>query len=427
MRGTVLIAEDDALFRDVLVDSLSDEFDVTTVASLSELRGVHQRFDAVLMDDHLGDGWTTDHLGAIRDATGGARIVLCTAGVRTESADMAIQHGIQSFLVKPVTVAEVRLGLQRAVEASRLATLMRAVAADDAKDDDSLPAELQGAFQRAAKSQVCVLLEGETGVGKTHLARQIHVWSTRHARPFVHLNCAAIPESLADVELFGAERGAYTGAVQARAGSFELASGGTLFLDEIGELSLALQAKILTVLEERHLRRVGGTALRPIDVRLVVATNRDLNDQVRRGLFREDLLYRINVFPLRVPSLRETSGRLAVLIAALLRRIASGPVDLAPGELERLQAHTWPGNVRELRNVLERSVILDPPSRLTPSRYLFSKPSQAAPESLTRLTLREVEVRHMREVLTRHNGNKMAASRELDISVATLRRRLEEP
>ncbi len=430
MRGRILIAEDDTLFSDVLVDSLGDEFDIVVTSALSDLWGIRRRFDVVLMDDHLSDGWTTDHLDAIVEATGGARLVLCTAGTRTESADLAIKHGIQSLLVKPVTVDEVRLAMRRALEAARLTTRIAAKDRVNNVDDDGLSTELAELLQRAAKSTATILLGGETGVGKTHVARRIHTWSSRRVGPFMHVNCAAVPEALADVEFFGAERGAYTGSVQARPGAFELASGGTLFLDEIADLPLALQAKILTVIEEQTLRRVGGTTSRPIDVRLIAATHSNLRERVTEGRFREDLLYRLEVLPVRIPALRESPARIPDLVAELVRRLAPGAtVELAPGELDRLISHPWPGNVRELRNVLERALILDPHTRLEPSRHLFTapqKPAEPAAESTLGLTLREVELRHMRATLAQTQGNKVAAARALDISVATLRRRLEE-
>ena len=433
MRGRILIAEDDALFSDVLVDALGDEFDIVAISALSDLWSIQRRFDVVLMDDHLQDGWTTDHLEAIAQATGGARLVLCTAGARTESADIAIQHGIQSFLVKPVTVDEVRLALRRALEAARLATCL-AVNERKTSTADALSPELTELLQRAAKGSATILLGGETGVGKTHVAKRIHEWSPRHVGPFMHVNCAAVPESLADVEFFGAERGAYTGAVQARPGAFELASGGTLFLDEIADLPMALQGKILTAIEEQTLRRVGGTVSRPIDVRLIAATNRNLRERVAEGRFREDLLYRLEVLPVRIASLRETPSRIPGLIAELLRKLAPGAVlELAPGELERLMAHAWPGNVRELRNVLERALTLDPPTRLQPSRHVFSAPRTTPTEAppaptlapVLGQTLREVELRHILATLASTKGNKHAAARVLGISVTTLRRWIE--
>lgn len=432
LRGRILIAEDDALFSDVLVDALSEEFDIVAISALNDLWTIQRRFDVVLMDDHLRDGWTTDHLEAIAQATGGARLVLCTAGARTESADIAIQHGIQSFLVKPVTVDEVRLALRRALEAARLTTRLAVKERTTSTPDDGLSPEVAELLQRAAKGSATILLGGETGVGKTHVAKRIHQWSPRRVGPFMHVNCAAVPESLADVEFFGAERGAYTGAVQARPGAFELASGGTLFLDEIADLPLALQGKILTVLEEQTLRRVGGTVSRPIDVRLIAATNRNLRERVAEGRFREDLLYRLEVLPVRIAALRETPTRIPGLIADLLRRLAPGAaLTLAPGELERLMAHAWPGNVRELRNVLERALTLDAPNKLQPSRHVFNatRPAsiEATPPPAPNLgqTLREVELRHILATLASTKGNKHAAARMLGISVTTLRRWLE--
>jgi two-component system, NtrC family, response regulator HydG len=333
---------------------------------------------------------------------------------------------VQSYLVKPVDIGELRLAVARAREASLQAAVIASLHRAAPPPGEELPERAR----RVAASDTAVLLIGETGSGKTQLARQLHDHSRRSSGPFVALNCASIPESLADAELFGAERGAFTGAVAARPGAFELASPGTLFLDEIGELSPAIQAKLLTVLEDNAVRRVGGAVSRPIDARVIAATHRDLHAQVRAGAFRSDLLYRLDVVTLHVPPLRDTPERLPALAAHLLRRLApSRRVALGPGEVERLAAHAWPGNIRELRNALERALIFEDGELLYPSRHLAATAAasgahddRAAAAAIA--TLREIEDRHIRTVLQQLDGNRTATARALGIGEATLRRKL---
>jgi DNA-binding NtrC family response regulator len=447
LRGRLLIVEDEPVYRDVLLDSFGGTYDVVATDSVAGmLRAIQQHFDVLLLDDSVLDGFTTDHLEQLHDRLPGARLIVCTAGERPKSAELALRSGVQSYLVKPVELAELRLATARALEAVRQAALVASLRREPVEGGQrALP--LSERAQRVASADAAVLLIGETGSGKTHLARQLHDHSRRAAGPFVAINCASIPESLADAELFGAERGAYTGAVAARPGAFELASTGTLFLDEIGELSPSIQAKLLTVLEERAVRRIGGTTTRPLDTRVMAATHRDLEVEVQAGRFRSDLLYRLQVLTLRVAALRDQREHLAALVLALLHRLAPRRgVTLAPGELERLAAHPWPGNLRELRNALERSLIFDDGDQLFPSRYIeepraptraaaapaaaaaAAAPAAAAaltaPDRETIATLEEIEQRHIRDVLARLGGNRAAAARALGIGEATLRRKL---
>ena len=281
----------------------------------------------------------------------------------------------------------------------------------------------------AATTTSPVLVTGETGTGKTLAAASIH-HQTPGERPFVKVNCAAIPETLVEAELFGVEQGAFTGAGKSREGLFELADGGTLFLDEIGELELGVQAKLLGVLEDGAARRVGGHRLRRFEVRVIAATNADVEAAIEQGRLRRDLFYRLNVVRLDLPPLRERLEDLPELVAALLEGLPGGRGGrLAVGEAEQLRAYPWPGNVRELRNVLERSLLLSPRDRLMPSRVLPAavaphRSSSGSREPAALQSLKTVEMTHIQRVLAACSHNRTRAARVLGIGLATLRRRL---
>jgi DNA-binding NtrC family response regulator len=275
-------------------------------------------------------------------------------------------------------------------------------------------------LRRVAPSETTVLLTGESGTGKELFARALHALSPRAAAPFVAVNCAAIPETLVETELFGHERGAFTGADRRRAGRFELARGGTLLLDEIGELPLAVQAKILRVLDDRHFERVGGGEPIAADVRVVAATNRDLAAAVEEGRFRSDLHFRLEVFPIELPSLAERASDVPVLARYLLGRLASRhrtePPTLGPGAIDRLASGRWPGNVRQLANVLERAVILHPGERLGAAEIAALVESGGAAGEADRL----------RRALDEADGDKRRAAERLGISYRTLLRRVRD-
>jgi transcriptional regulator with GAF, ATPase, and Fis domain len=301
-------------------------------------------------------------------------------------------------------------------------------------------------LQRAAATDATVLLEGESGTGKELFARSLHALSPRADAPFVAINCAAIPENLLETELFGYEKGAFTGAVQRKPGKFEMAHRGTLFLDEIGDLPIGLQAKILRALEERRFERVGGTASVQVDVRLVAATNKGLRAAVAARRFREDLYFRLSVFPITVPPLRERPGDIPVLarffVERFCRDLKKKPLVLSPPAMEQLQAYRWPGNVRELQNCIERAVILADGDAILP-RHLnlsFAAPIESdTPVSpwanvdlsgtlaeVTRRVTSQVEKEKILEVLREAGGNKGRAAELLQISYKMLLAKLKE-
>jgi transcriptional regulator with PAS, ATPase and Fis domain len=299
-------------------------------------------------------------------------------------------------------------------------------------------------LQRAAGTDTTVLLEGESGTGKELFARALHALSGRSDGPFVAINCAAIPETLLETELFGHEKGAFTGAAARKPGRFELAHRGTLFLDEIGDLPISLQAKILRALEEKRFERVGGTQSLHVDVRIVAATNRGLKAAVAAKQFREDLYFRLSVFPIAIPPLRERPGDIATLARHFIEKFSrdlNKHVHFAPAALEELQSYPWPGNVRELQNCIERAVILCDDDAIHPRHLSLSfRPGAVAPPvspwdqidlsgtmlEATRRVTGEVERRKIEQAMKDHAGNKQRAAEQLQISFKSLTSKLKE-
>ncbi|MBP7149147.1 MAG: sigma-54-dependent Fis family transcriptional regulator [Acidobacteria bacterium] len=358
------------------------------------------------------------------------RVVVVTGFGTVEDAVQAIHKGASDYLLKPFAAEALEGAVRRALAPPTSASGPDGAGEPAGEDPGFL--ELLERARRAAGTDATVLLTGESGTGKEVLARYVHARSARGGGPFVAVNCAALPADLLEAELFGVCRGAYTGADRDRPGRFEQAHGGTLLLDEIGDFPLGLQAKLLRVLEERHVAPLGATRPRSVDVRLIAATNHDLVRNVAGGGFRQDLFFRLNVIPLRVPPLRERRGDIAVLATRLAGEVAGRlgrpAPEISPRALERLAAHHWPGNVRELRNVLERAVILDRRGRIGPGDlFLDEFPSSEADDRLEPgLTLADVERRLIERTLDAVGGNRTRASAMLGISVRTLRNKLRE-
>jgi two-component system response regulator FlrC len=287
-----------------------------------------------------------------------------------------------------------------------------------------------GLAERVARTGISVLISGESGTGKEVIARLIHRASDRASGPFVAINCAAIPEQMLEAVLFGHEKGAFTGAHQSKEGKFEQASGGTLLLDEISEMALPLQAKLLRVLQEREVERVGGHRLIPVDVRVIATTNRDLKAAIGTGAFREDLYYRLSVFPLRVPALKERAEDVPALAAHFLKRYATGPrvPELTPAAEEALRAHTWPGNVRELENAVQRALVMNQGDRITPDDLGLTVPRAGFAmhdDGSLEQRLLAAEVKIVSEALERNAGRRRPTARALGISERTLRHKLK--
>ena len=423
-----------------------------------ETEAVHQLRQArpavVLTDLKLpaGDGFGV--LRAAKELDPELPVVVMTAYGSIQDAVTAMREGATDFLAKPVDPDHLLLMVERAIAQRRMMAdyiLLKEEMAERRGapriigEDAKLRHVLQQ-LHRAAATDATVLLEGESGTGKELFARGLHALSPRADAPFVAINCAAIPDTLLETELFGHEKGAFTGAVARKAGRFELAHRGTLFLDEIGDLPLALQAKILRALEEKRFERVGGTQSLHVDVRVVAATNRNLKQRVAERQFREDLFFRLSVFPIQIPPLRERSQDVVILarhfVDRFCRDLNKRPLTLSTAALDELNTYSWPGNVRELQNCIERAVILCDGDTIQP-RHLnlsFRQPVSAAPlsspweeidlsgtmtDALRRVTT-EVERRKLERALSEAAGNKQRAAEALQISYKTMLQKLKE-
>ena len=416
-------------------------------------RMLQQNPAVVLSDLRLpaGDGFGV--LRAAKEFDPETPVIVMTAYGSIEDAVAAMKEGALDFLAKPVDPDHLALLVARALEQRRMVTenlllkeelAVRRGAPQLVGEDLSLRKVFAG-LQRAAATDTTVLLEGESGTGKELFARSLHALSPRADAPFVAINCAAIPETLLETELFGHEKGAFTGAVARKPGKFEMAHRGTLFLDEIGDLPLSLQAKILRALEEKRFERVGGTASVQVDVRLVAATNRGLRAQVAARRFREDLFFRLSVFPITVPPLRDRPGDIPLLaryfVDRFCRDMKKKPIALSPAALEQLVSYRWPGNVRELQNCIERAVILAEGDIQPRHLNLSFKSLERDPEppdpladldlsgSLAEATRRAafvIERVKIEQILKEADGNKGRAAELLQISYKALLAKLKE-
>ncbi len=429
----LLVVDDDRELREALCDTLGRAgYRVTGVgdgsAALDELRRASD-VGLIVSDVQMKPMDGLALLAEVRDAGHAIPVLLMTAFASVQHAVRALKAGAEDYLVKPFDPDEL---LDKVAALISDPGAARAATGEDPPDGpvarDRRMRELLRLAERVANTDATVLLSGESGTGKEVLARFIHRHSSRAQGPFVAINCAAIPENMLEAVLFGHERGAFTGAIKASVGKFEQAQGGTLLLDEISEMDLALQSKLLRVLQEREVERVGGSVSVALDVRVLATTNRRLREEVAAGRFREDLFYRLNVFPLHLPPLRERRDDIVPLAERLLQRHqgAAGAA-LAEDARAKLQAHAWPGNVRELDNVLQRALILAGGATIDSSTLQFEaeEPPPAAEQDL-HANLRAEEHRRIAEVLADHAGNRTRAAELLGISQRTLRYKLAQ-
>jgi DNA-binding NtrC family response regulator len=446
---SVLIVEDDPLTGSSVAGLLECERISATVATTSDeaLDALARRdFDAVLSDVRMPGRSGIELVGEVRELRPQTPVVLMTGFATVDAAVEAMRAGAFDYLTKPVRPDELLISLEHAFEVRTLEAQNRAGASREgpASLGDMVGASpaLRGTFaliERVADSRSHVLVTGESGTGKELVARLLHETSRRAEEPFVPVNCAAIPEGLLESELFGHVRGAFTGAVAAKPGLFQLAGAGTLFLDEIGDIGPGLQAKLLRALEQREVRRVGASRAERVDARVVAATHKDLRGEMEAGRFRRDLYYRLNVIPIRIPPLRERPEDIPLIAEAFIARAAGAEGrSLSPEALELLEAQHWEGNARELENTLERALLLSDAAVLGPAdlRPLLAEQAHGEPpaarsdhfEALAAqgIPLREMENQLIREVLKRTGGNKVEAARRLGISRRTIYRRCEE-
>ena len=451
MPHRILIVDDEKLIRWSIVERLTTEglscAEAADGASGSEVLA-REPVDLVLLDLKLPD---TDGLTLLREFQGripDLPVVIMTAHSSVDTAVEAMKRGAHDYLTKPFNLDELVLTVRRALETTalrreageRLREAKGRFGFDNVVGPSKKMKEIIALARKVARSEAStVLLRGESGSGKDVIARAIHYESGRASAAFMNITCTALPDTLLESELFGHERGAFTDAKNQKKGLFELADGGTLFLDEIGDMSPSLQAKLLRVLEEKKFRRVGGTADVKIDVRVIAATNRDLEKAIRERTFREDLFYRLNIIPIDLPLLRERPEDIPALVDHFLahfsREFKRPFKSVTPGAMARLKAHPWPGNVRELRNALERACLLASSEVIDEGDLLLGRPAPAGTPGTGAdpvvlppggLVLEELEKSLVVQALERSGGNQTKAASLLGISRDQLRYRMEK-
>lgn len=474
---TVLILDDELIIRKTLQEFLTRKrHRVRTTETVEEAREVlfdsKTSFDLMFCDVNLPDGLGTDLLEEIQNMENPPVVVMITGQGTIESAVRCMKLGAFDYLLKPFSHDEIDIILGKANKFQRLIQLNQGLSSETSSTGsrhlvgESEPMErLQGLIQNVAQTDATVLITGETGTGKELISLAIHNASPRRKQPFIKVNCAAVSETLIESEFFGHEKGAFTGAVQSRIGRFELADGGTLLLDEVSEISLPLQAKLLRVLQEREFERVGGTKTIKVDVRILATTNRKLLQAVEDGTFREDLYYRLNVFPLESPSLRDRGQDVMLIAESFLKEFTRKHGRQLEGLSEAtkrvLLCYNWPGNVRELQNVIERAVIMTVKGKWiepvalpleiqnyyaeqggempaaesaagpepTGAVALGSPATDAPGQILDRsedLSLASVERELILECLQRCDGNRTQAAKMMGVSIRTLRNKLSQ-
>jgi DNA-binding NtrC family response regulator len=446
--ATILVVEDKESLRSMLEEMLRGEgWGVAGVgsgsAAIERLRA-GENVDLVLTDWRLPGADGLAVLDAARGVDSTLPVIVMTAFGSIETAVDAMKRGAEDFITKPVDPELLRILVARSIDrrARRRESLLfaeeRSRLIPPIVGNSAALKAVQAEARRVAETDAAVLLEGESGTGKELFARAIHGLSNRSRRPFVAINCAAIPDTLLESELFGHEKGSFTGAASRRLGKFELADGGTVFLDEIGELSSATQGKLLRVLQEKSFHRVGGTAVVNVDVRIITASNRPLDRLVAQNLFREDLFYRVRVFPIQIPPLRERPEDIDPLIDWYLLHLPGElkkkPVQLDGAARERMRRYAWPGNVRELRNCLERAMILAEAGTIEERHLRLTPEAPSAVPAGRDETLEEVRERGARaaerlwlaRALQRAKGDRTAAAELLKISPRRFEAKLKE-
>ena len=443
MNRAILLVDDDPEVLSVLSRFFENKgWQVQRAAEVKGAMALYERDrpDLVLLDIDLPGLSGLQWLEVLRSRDADATVIMLTGHADIATAVQAMRLGAENFLTKPVELAHLEAAAERAYEKVELRRRNRFFAERQTENSGiaalgrtTMMRDIARQIELLAASDTTVLLTGETGTGKGWVAHMLHSLSRRAAAPFVEINCAGLSSTFLDSEIFGHEKGAFTDAKEQKRGLFEVAHTGTFFLDEVGDLAPELQPKLLKVLEGRRFRRLGGTREIEVDVRLIAATNHDLEKSARAGTFREDLYYRLAVLPLRLPPLRERGkdeiADLAIrLLLDLRRKVGRGPARFTPESLSMLGQYSWPGNIRELRNVLERVLLLSSdadevlpahlPAEILVATHLGSGATEAD------LSLEEVERRHIARVLAHHGGNRSRAARSLGISRATLYEKL---
>ncbi len=449
MIPTVLLVDDERYTREGLQQALEDTFDVSVAASADEAfnQFAAQEFDVVVTDLRMPGKSGLKVIDKALSLPNRPAVLMMTAYGSIDTAVEAMRRGAVDFLTKPVNIERLEILINRALKNRNLEVEVKQLheRLDDKFSfegiigDSPKLLEVIDRVKLVAPSKATILVEGESGTGKELIAQAIHQTSSRSRAPFVAVHCAALSENLLESEIFGHEKGSFTGAMEKRIGRFEAADGGTLFLDEIGEISASTQVKLLRFLETKSVERVGGSKPIDLDVRLVAATNRNLEEMVREGKFREDLFFRLNVVGIRMPALRERPGDVSTLLAHYLKYFANDndlpTPEFEPGAIATLEGYGWPGNIRELRNFCENTVVLHRGGKI--SEYDLDPRFRAdgelpatvgAPVTLTQtgtvLSVEENEKRLLREALIKSRGNRTKAAELMGISRRTLHRKL---
>ena len=459
-----MVAKEEFLRKQVSQYLRKKRIDVAECGTIQEAHDFMGKgnFDLMLLDQSLPDGEGAEFLEEVNLRPSKPMVVMMGAEGSVDIAVQCMAKGAFDYLLKPFSNEQVEIILRKAEQFAQVLNVNQFLTSQEAEDPENeilgeseATNHLRKLIRRVAQTNATVLIQGENGTGKELVAHAMHRNSNRKDGPFIKLNCAALPENLVESELFGHEKGSFTGATNKREGRFELAHGGTIFLDEISELSLPLQSKLLRVLQEREFERVGGNRTIKVDVRVVAATNRKLDQSVEKNEFRQDLYFRLNVVPVHVPALRERDGDVPLLAEAFCQRFIRNhgvPVKgLTPESFTALQGHDWPGNIRELQNVLERAVILcGEEGYIQPEQLGLTAPPQAgegdaptgaivespaaaistatttAAANGTPTTLADLEKQHILSTLKQCEGNRTRTAETLDINIRTLRNKLNE-
>jgi len=439
---SILIVDDEPLIRELLSEVLEkDGYQVVSVSNGHQaLRKIRQNyFDVVITDVRMPEMDGITLLKKIKELSPATSVIVITAYGSIDDAVKAMKMGASDYLTKPIIPDQIKITIQKI---SRYQDLLREnqylkwevssfYSGSELVGKSPAMKEVYGLIAKAAPVKSTVLIYGETGTGKELVARAIHYSSPRKKRPFVKVNCAALPEDLLESELFGYEKGAFTGAVERKEGRFELAHTGTILLDEISETSQNFQAKLLRVLQEEEFERVGGTKTIKVDVRVIATTNVDPKEAVEKGKLREDLYYRLNVIPIYLPPLRERKEDIPLLVEHFLKkytpRVKKRVEGVSPDCLKAMKEYHWPGNVRELENAIQRAMVISEKNYLQPEDLFLNKVTKNQPSfSLENITLEEMEKRLIQQTLDKVRGNRTQAAEILGVSVRTIRNKVKK-
>jgi DNA-binding NtrC family response regulator len=436
MTKRVLIADDEKNMRWVLSEALQEEgYEVVQAVDGKEaLAAIDEQAPDLMVLDHkmpAPDGMEV--LRSVRASGLKFPIIMLTAHGNVSTAVEAMKAGATEYLTKPFDLAELKISIEKAIRFAEMSTEVERLREELERDwdvegfiaSDPKMMEILSTVEKVAPTGATVMVYGESGTGKELIARAIHRLSNRSEKPFVEVHAGALPETLLESELFGFEKGAFTGALTAKPGRFELANGGTIFLDEVGDITLGVQVKLLRVLQERRFERLGGTRSIEVDVRVIAATNRDLQQLIADGAFREDLYYRLNVVPITLPPLRQRPSDIPRLVAHFLDKYEAGDRSISNEALQALTEYAWPGNIRELENTIERIVILssdqvigldDLPEEVRKGRSTVSKRSTGFELPDEGIELEDVELDLLRQALERSAGSAAKAAKLLGLS-----------